>query len=171
MGDGRFADVTEQAGVAGKGCAFGCSSADLDHDGDLDLYILNYGRNELYLNNGDGTFTDISKRSGLDDPRWSLQAVWFDSNGDGLLDVYVVNYLTYDGNKIPFYAPTGFPGPLTYQGQADALYLNQGDGTFTDITEQSGVFNADGRGMGVTVADVDNDSLARHLRDERRHGE
>lgn len=155
--DGTFTDVTEQAKVAGQGAAFGCSSADFDNDGDQDLYVLNYGPNEFYQNNGDGTFTEISKQSGLDDARWSLQAVWCDFNGDGLLDVFVVNYLAYDGNKIPFYAPTGFPGPLTYQGQTDGLYRNNGDGTFTDVAEESGVLNPNGRGMGVTVADLDND--------------
>ncbi|MGQ9574675.1 MAG: CRTAC1 family protein [Thermoguttaceae bacterium] len=155
--DGTFTDVTERAGVSGRHFAFGCSAADFDNDGDLDLYVLNFGPNELYRNNGDGTFTDISEQSGLADPRWSLQAVWFDYDGDGLLDVYVLNYLEYDGTRIPFYAPTGFPGPLTYDGQPDALYRNNGDGTFTDVTKQAGVWNPAGRGMGVTVADLDND--------------
>ncbi len=155
--DGTFTDVTEQAGVAGKVFSFGCSSADFDNDGDLDLLVLGYGPDEFYRNNGDGTFTDISKQSGLDDPLWGLQAVWFDYNGDGLLDVYVVNYLAYDGTEIPFYAPTGFPGPLTYQGEPDKLYRNNGDGTFTDRTEEAGLVNPNGRGMGATVADLDND--------------
>ncbi len=155
--DGTFTDVTEQAGVGGSHCAFGCSAADADQDGDLDLYVLNYGPNEFFQNNGDGTFRDISKQSGLDDSRWSLQSVWFDANGDGRLEVYVVNYLTYDGTKIPFYAPTGFPGPLTYQGEVDALYRNDGNNTFTDISRESGVLDTEGRGMGVTVADLDND--------------
>ncbi len=157
--DGTFTDVTEKAGVAGKGFAFGCSAADFDNDGDLDLYILNFGPNELYRNNGDGTFTDISEKSGLADPRWSLQAVWFDYNRDGLLDVYVVNYLHYDGSRIPFYAPTGFPGPLTYHGEPDGLYRNNGDGTFTDVTKEVGLYSPDGRGMGATVADLDNDGF------------
>jgi len=80
--DGTFTDVTEKAGVAGKSFASGCSAADFDGDGDLDLYVLCYGPNELYRNNGDGTFTDISKQSGLADPRWSLAAGWFDYNDD-----------------------------------------------------------------------------------------
>ncbi len=155
--DGTFTDTTERAGVAGSGSAFGCSAADFDNDGDLDLLVLSYGPDEFYRNNGDGTFTDISKESGLDDPRWGLQAVWFDYDGDGLLDVYVVNYLKYDGTKIPFYAPTGFPGPLTYQGEPDALYRNKGDGSFADVTQPAGLLNPNGRGMGATVADLDND--------------
>ncbi len=157
--DGTFTDMTEKAGVAGVNAAFGCSAADFDNDGDLDLLVLCFGPNEFYRNNGDGTFTDISKPSGLDDPLWSLQAVWFDYDGDGLLDVYVVNYLKYDGTKIPFYAPTGFPGPLTYQGEPDRLYRNKGDGTFVDVTAEAGLMNPNGRGMGATVADLDNDGL------------
>ena len=86
-GDGTFTDVTEQAGVGGNGVfSSGCSAADYDNDGHVDLYVLNYGRNILYHNNGDGTFMDVSKQSGLDDPRWSLSAVWFDYNNDGCLD-------------------------------------------------------------------------------------
>jgi len=156
--DGTFTDVTAKAAVAGNRFACGASAADYDGDGDLDLYVLGYGANELYHNNGDGTFTDVSEKSGLADPRWSLQAVWFDYNGDGRLDVFVVNYLEYDkGAFRSFYAPTGYPGPLSYQGQPDALYRNNGDGTFADVTREAGVFNPEGRGMGATVADCDND--------------
>lgn len=156
--DGTFTDVTEQAGVAGKNYASGVSAADIDGDGDLDLYILCYGANELYRNNGNGTFTDITEESGLGDPRWSLQAVWFDHDRDGDLDVYVVNYLEYDkGAFRAFYAPTGYPGPLSYHGQPDALYRNDGHGVFTDISEKAGIINPEGRGMGATVADFDND--------------
>ncbi len=156
--DGTFTEMTGAAGVAGKGFACGASAADHDGDGDLDLYVLCYGPNELYRNNGNGTFTDISNESGLADARWSLQATWFDFDRDGDLDVYVVNYLEYDkGAFQAFYAPTGYPGPLSYPGQEDALYRNDGDGTFTDVTVAAGVFNRDGRGMGATVADLDND--------------
>ncbi|NUQ65498.1 MAG: CRTAC1 family protein [Pirellulales bacterium] len=156
--DGTFVDVTVKAGVAGKRFACGASAADYDDDGDLDLYILCYGPNEFYQNNGDGTFTEISEKSGLADPRWSLQAAWFDFDLDGDLDVYVVNYLEYDkGAFRAFYAPTGYPGPLSYPGQPDALFRNNGDGTFTDVAHEAGVFRPDGRGMGVTVSDLDND--------------
>lgn len=156
--DGTFTEMTGAARVAGKSFACGASAADHDGDGDLDLYVLCYGPNELYRNNGDGTFTDISNSSGLADARWSLQATWFDFDRDGDLDVYVVNYLEYDkGAFQAFYAPTGYPGPLSYPGQEDALYRNNGDGTFTDVTTAAGVLNRDGRGMGATVADLDND--------------
>ncbi len=159
--DGTFTDVTEKAGVSGgNSFGVGCSAADYDGDGFVDLYVLNYGPNILYHNNGDGTFTDVSKKSGLDDPRWSLSAVWFDYNGDGLLDVFVANYLQYDGGEFrAFYAAAGYPGPLSYHGQPDALYRNNGDGTFTDVTKEAGVFNAEGRSMSVTAADVRNSGL------------
>jgi hypothetical protein len=159
-GDGTFTDVAAEAGVSGKGMAFGCSAADFDGDGDFDLYVLNYGPNEFFRNNGDGTFTDISAQSGLADPRWSLSAAWLDYNNDGLLDVYVCNYLQYDEGKFrAFYAAAGHPGPLSYEGQPDALYRNNGDGTFTDVTKEAGVFNPEGRGMSVTAADLNNDGF------------
>ena len=131
-----------------------CSAADYDGDGHIDLYVLNYGPNVLYHNNGDGTFTDVSKKSGLDDPGWSVSGVWFDYNGDGKLDVFVANYLEYDGGKFRnFYAAAGYPGPLSYPGQPDHLYRNNGDGTFTDVTKEAGVFSKDGRAMSATAAD------------------
>jgi hypothetical protein len=159
-GNGTFEDATEEAGVGDKGFGVGGSAADFDNDGDLDLYVLNYGPNVFYRNNGDGTFTDISESSGLDNARWSLSAPWFDYDADGWLDVYVVNYLQYDGGKFrAFYPAQGYPGPLSYSGQPDALYHNNGDGTFTEVTEAAGVLNADGRGMSGTVVDLDNDGL------------
>ncbi len=158
-GNGTFTDVTDKAGVAGDdnyGC--GGSAADFDGDGDLDLYVCNYGPNLLYRNNGDGTFTDISQDSGLADPRWSLSAPWFDYDNDGRLDVFVCNYLEYDSGKFrSFYAAAGYPGPLSYNGQPDALYRNNGNGTFTDRTQNAGLENPEGRGMSATVADFDND--------------
>jgi len=157
-GDGTFTEVTQRAGVGHQGYGFGCSAADYDADGDPDLYVLNYGPNVLYRNNGDGTFSDVSKPSGLADARWSLCAPWFDYDGDGDLDVYVANYLKYDGGAFrDYHAAAGYPGPLSYSGQADALYRNNGDGTFTDVTEAAGVLDPDGRAMSATVADLNND--------------
>lgn len=159
-GDGTFTDVTKKAGVGDKGFGFGCSAADFDGDGDLDLYVLNYGANVFYRNNGDGTFSDISAKSGLDDEKWGLSAPWFDYDGDGDLDVYVTNYLVYDGGKFrSFYPAAGYPGPLSYSGEADRLYRNNGDGTFTDVTKEAGVYAPNGRGMSTTVADINNDGL------------
>jgi hypothetical protein len=156
--DGTFKDVTQQAGVGDQGFGVGSSAADYDGDGDLDLYVLNYGENVLYQNNGNGTFTDISEQSGLDNAQWSLCAPWFDYDGDGDLDVYVVNYLKYDSGRFrSYYAAAGYPGPLSYEGSPDTLYRNNGDGSFTDVTKQAGVYNADGRGMSAAIADLDGD--------------
>jgi hypothetical protein len=159
-GDGTFTDVTERAGVAGKAAGYSASAADYDGDGDLDLYLLNYGPNELYRNDGDGTFTDVTEKAGVGDPRFSLSGVWLDHDGDGDLDLYVCNYLEYDEGKFrAFYAATGFPGPLSYNGQPDTLYRNDGDGTFTDVTREAGVWFEQGRGMSATTADFNNDGL------------
>jgi hypothetical protein len=159
-GNGTFKDVTAQAGVGDKGFGFGCSASDFDSDGDLDLYVLNYGPNVFYRNNGDGTFTDISQASGLANAKWSLSAPWFDYDGDGDLDVYVANYLEYDSGRFrSYYAAAGYPGPLSYRGQPDSLYRNNGDGTFSDVTRQAGVFEPNGRAMSATVADLNNDGF------------
>ena len=159
--DGTFEDVTTKAGVADPDqYGYSSSAADYDGDGDLDLYVLNYEENVLFRNNGDGTFTDVSAESGLANPHWSLNAPWFDFDGDGDLDVYVVNYLEYDNGKFrAFYPAAGYPGPLSYGGSPDALYRNNGDGTFTDVTIESGVEDHDGRGMSATVVDLDNDGM------------
>jgi len=158
-GNGTFTDVTEKAGVEGKGVfSTGCSAADYDNDGYVDLYVLNYGPNILYHNNHDGTFTDVSVMSGLDNPRWSVSAAWLDYNNDGWLDVYVGNYLKYDDGKFrDFYPAAGYPGPLSYSGEPDALYRNNGHGTFTDVSKETGVYRPDGRAMSVTAADINND--------------
>ena len=158
--DGTFTDVTDKASVGDKGYGAGCSAADFDNDGTLDLYVLNYGANVFYRNNGDGTFSNISKSSGLNDPRWSLSAPWFDYDGDGDLDVYVANYLEYDSGKFrSYYAAAGYPGPLSYNGQPDALYRNNGDGTFSDVTKEAGIYQPNGRAMSAAVADLNNDGL------------
>ena len=159
-GDGTFTDVTARAGVGHQGYGMGASAADYDGDGDRDLYVLNYGPNVFYRNNGDGTFTDVTEQSGLGDPLWSLSAPWLDYDGDGDLDVYVANYLEYDAGKFrDFYAAAGYPGPLSYKGQPDRLYRNNGDGTFTDVTQQAGVFFPDGRAMSAVATDLNDDGL------------
>jgi len=158
-GDGTFLDVTKAAGVEGKGIySTGCTAADIDNDGDVDLYVLNYGKNLLYKNNGDGSFTDVSAAAGLDNPRWSVHASWLDYDRDGCLDVYVANYLLYDDGKFrDFYPVAGYPGPLSYNGEADAFYRNNCDGTFKEVTKEVGMFKPEGRAMSVTSADFNND--------------
>ena len=162
-GDGTFSDVTAEAGVAGTDDGYGmaASAADYDNDGDLDLYVCNYGRSILYRNNGDGTFADVTGKAGLESPGWALAAPWFDYNGDGRLDVLVVQYLEYDKGAFQrtgaYYKADNFPGPLSYPGQPDHLYRNNGDGTFTDVTKETGLWDATGRGMGAVACDLDGD--------------
>jgi hypothetical protein len=154
----QFEDVTDKAGVAGRNFAFGCSAADYDNDGHVDLIVLTYKGPELYHNDGDGTFTEVTEKAGLADTRWSLNAAWLDYDRDGDLDVFVSNYLEYDEGKFrSFYAAAGYPGPLSYNGVSCALYRNDGDGTFTDVTKAAGVSNPGGRAMSVVAADLDND--------------
>jgi enediyne biosynthesis protein E4 len=162
-GDGTFTDVTEKAGVAGYEESFGmaASAADYDNDGYLDLFVCNYGKCILYHNNKDGTFTDVTKKAGLESPGWALAAPWFDYNGDGFLDVFVVHYLDYDKGAFQrtgaYYKAENFPGPLSYPGLPDHLYRNNGDGTFTDVTREVGLWEPTGRGMGAVACDIDGD--------------
>jgi hypothetical protein len=158
-GDGTFADVTAQAGVGDKGMGMGVSVADYDNDGHPDLFVTNYGRNVLYHNNGDGTFTDVTRKAGLasDSTLSSTGSTWLDYDRDGRLDLYVGHYVAYDPNYQYYYAAQRFPGPLAYHGQPDVLYHNNGDGTFTDVTRKAGVYNPEGRAMGVGSADIDDD--------------
>jgi hypothetical protein len=154
----QFEDVTDKAGVPGRNFAFGCSAADYDNDGDVDLVVLTYRGPELYRNEGDGTFTEVTEKAGLADPRWSLNAAWLDYDRDGDLDLFVANYLEYDEGRFrSFYAAAGYPGPLSYNGVSCALYRNNGDGTFTDVTKAAGVSNPGGRAMSAVAADLDND--------------
>jgi len=159
--DGTFTDVTAKAGVGG-GDSYGvaCSAADYDNDGNIDLLVLNYGPNILYHNNGDGTFTDVTKKEGLAADGWSVSGLWLDYNNDGLLDLFVAHYLQYDAGKFrSYYAAAGYPGPLSYNGTASVLYRNNGDGTFSDVTRQAGVYKPNGRAMSATAADLNNHGL------------
>ncbi|PTY02815.1 CRTAC1 family protein [Opitutaceae bacterium EW11] len=164
-GDGTFTDVTAEAGVAGRPDSYGmaASAADYDNDGNLDLYVCNYGTNILYHNNGDGTFTDVTEKAGLLSPGWSLAAPWFDYNGDGKLDLFVVHYLEYDKGAFQqvgaYYKADNFPGPLSYPGLPDHLYRNNGDGTFTDVTREAGLWEPTGRGMGAVACDLNGDGF------------
>ncbi len=156
-GDGAFTDVTQQAGVGDKGMGMGVGVADYDNDGDQDLFVTNYGPNVFYRNNGDGTFTDITREAGLENDLSGIGSTFLDYDQDGHLDLYVGNYLEYDPDYQYYYAAQRFPGPLAYHGQPDVLYHNNGDGTFTDVTREAGVYNPEGRAMGVASGDIDDD--------------
>ena len=161
-GDGTFTDVTATAGVGDTGYGMGCVAADYDNDGDSDLYVTNFGENLLYRNEADGTFTDATTHAGVGNgQKWSSSCAFVDYDHDGNLDLYVVNYLNYDIAKDrDWYDPRGrriYSNPQVYAGVSDTLYRNNGDGTFTDVTRQAGVYNNDGKGLGVTCGDYDND--------------
>jgi hypothetical protein len=162
--DGTFTDVTGQAGVGYRGHGMGAVFADIDNDGDLDLYLTNNGPNVLYRNNGDGTFTDISREAGVGDPRWSTGAAFADIDNDGDLDLYVANYLEFRRDLIPKEAGMTYDRdeplpflPHPYAPQQNTLYLNKGNGTFTDITDRAGVADPEGKSLGVAFGDYDND--------------
>ena len=161
-GSGRFSDVTPIAGVGDTGYGMGCVAADYDNDGDTDLYVTNFGENLLYQNNGDGTFTDATAHAGVGNgEKWSSSCAFLDYDHDGNLDLYVVNYLDYDlAADQDWLDPRGrriYSNPQVYAGISDTLYRNDGDGTFTDVTRQAGVYNKAGKGLGVTCGDYDND--------------
>ena len=163
-GDGTFTDVTEKAGVGGEGhYGQGVAVSDFDNDGFPDLYVTGYGRAILYHNNSNGTFTDVTAKAGIaDEGGWSTSAGWFDYDKDGWLDLVVTNYIDWTpknniwcGERRPGYRSYCHPG--NYKGQRIKLYHNNRDGTFTDVSDTSGVGKPEAKGMGVVLADFNND--------------
>ena len=137
----RFVDRSAESGLADTGYGMGVAVGDIDNDGDLDVYVTNYGSDRLYRNEGDGRFSDVTGGSGIDSPNWSSSATFFDYDVDGFLDLYVVTYVT---NKPPKACTTAlgrkeYCGPNAFRGTADVLYHNDGDGTFTDVSGASGI--------------------------------
>lgn len=166
--DGTFTDTTTAAKVENRGnYGQGAACADYNNDGNVDLYVTNFGANVLYRNNGDGTFTDVTVSAGVGDPGWSSSACFLDYNTDGYLDLFVVNYLVYSIDLR--YQPCGEDGIQTYchpslfEGAPDTLYRNNGDGTFTDVSQAAGVGGVGGmfhgKGLGVVSADFNNDGV------------
>ena len=163
-GDGTFTDVTDKAGLGGEGhYGQGVAVGDFDNDGYPDIYVTGYGRAILYHNNGNGTFTDITAKAGVgDEDQWSTSAGWFDFDKDGWLDLVVTNYLEWTpqnnlwcGEKAPGYR--SYCNPNEYKGQRTKLFHNNRDGTFTDVSAKSGVGLPESKGMGVVLADFNND--------------
>jgi hypothetical protein len=159
--DGTFTDVTEQAGVANSGSfGIGAAAADYDGDGFVDLLVTNYGRNVLYRNRGDGTFEDVTRRAGLDAPGLYTSAVWFDFNNDGRPDLFVGHFVRYSKALEQDCKTAGvhhYCYPASYDPWPSKLYRNNGDGTFTDVSVQSGIARHPGKTFGVVAADVDGD--------------
>ncbi len=166
-GHGNFRDVTERAGLAGVGFDNGLAVGDYDNDGYQDLFVGGVHGNRLYHNNGNGTFTDVTAAAGLNQPDrqfgplWSVGAAWLDVNNDGLLDLFVVNYLAWDFDTEPIceapFHRHDYCHPKFYGETPNQLFLNQGDGTFKDISAESGIRAHPGKGMGVGIADFDLD--------------
>ncbi len=157
-GDGTFEDVSRKAGIDDQAYSMGASIGDYNNDGYPDIYVCNYGANILYRNDGNGKFTNVTKKAGVAGIKeCSIGAVWIDYDLDGFLDIYVGNYLNFDPAYKYYYAPDGFPGPMAYDAEADYLYHNNGDGTFTDVTRDMGIIDLDGRAMGVGAVDFDDD--------------
>ena len=165
--DGTFTDVTEKAGVAGSGYATGVAVGDYDNDGWPDIFVASVAGNQLFHNNGDGTFTDVAAKAGVSGATfngkkmWSVGAGWFDYNNDGLLDLFVVNYCGWEVNKDPYcllkQGVRSYCDPKYYPSLHNTLYRNNGDGTFTDVSVETGIAQHFGKGMSVSFADYDGD--------------
>jgi enediyne biosynthesis protein E4 len=162
--DGTFTDVTAQSKIHADGTFFfGVAVADYDNDGFPDIYMTGYRHSVLLHNNGDGTFTDVTAKAGVgDDGAWGTAAGWFDYDHDGKLDLLVTNYVQYDADH-PVLCGDNRPGyraychPDSFHGSSAKLYHNNGDGTFTDVTEKAGLKNTDGKSLAVVLADLDGD--------------
>lgn len=162
--DGSFTDVTEQAGLANAGdvnYGMGVAVGDYDNDGFPDLYVTSYGKNILYHNNGNGTFTDVTAKAGVAAGGWSVSAGFFDYDNDGKLDLFVTRYMEWDtkhsktcGGDWRTYCP-----PEEFPSTSSILYHNNGDGTFTDVSQKSGIASKRGRALGVAFADYDGDGF------------
>jgi enediyne biosynthesis protein E4 len=162
--DGTFTDVTEKAGVAAGGFGQGVAVGDYDGDGFPDIYVTQYGRSILYHNNGDGTFSDVTEKAGVAAPGWASSAVWFDYDNDGRLDLFVGRFVEFSKelNK-----PCGIHDdgrhhyciPKIYTPMPSCLFHNNGDGTFTDVSKESGIASHPGKAWGVVATDINNDGL------------
>jgi enediyne biosynthesis protein E4 len=169
--DGTFTDATATAGVANDRWGFGAAAGDYDNDGWPDLYVANYGRNRLYHNNHDGTFSDVAEKAGVTLGGWSTGPSWGDYDRDGLLDLFVPGYVKYDVDHPPesgeagvlpascqFHGVRVFCGPRGLKGEADHLFHNNGDGTFTDVSTAAGVSDPYAYyGFASIFVDVDDD--------------
>jgi len=161
-GNGTFTDVTQKAKIGHGQYGMGAVAADYDNDGFTDLYVTGFGRNTLYHNNGDGTFTDVTEKAGVAASGWSTSAAFADFDGDGLLDLFVVRYVDYSVEKNYFCGDAAlgrrdYCSPKVYPPVSNLLFHNNGNGTFTDISDASGISKALGKGLGVIVADLDDD--------------
>ncbi len=164
-GDGTFTDIASEAGVDDKHWSMAAGAFDYDGDGDVDLYLLNYGPNVFYSNNGDGTFTDITSALGLEGPeklngwtKWSVGVAFWDYDLDGKTDLMMGNFLAFDPDYVSSTMPDMMPHPSEYKGQASMLYHLEDNGKYRDVTKEMGFYYPDSKCMGLTVFDYDNDN-------------
>jgi hypothetical protein len=160
--DGTFTDVTLRAGVPGNAYGMGVAVGDYNGDGFPDLYVTQYPHSILYHNNGDGTFTDITAKAGVAAPGWATSAVWFDYDNDGKLDLFVCRFVDYSKAKLKFCGDLvtqerHYCIPSIYDPMPCWLFRNNGDGTFTDVSKESGISRAPAKAWGVVAADLNND--------------
>src|SRR5271168_1398034 len=169
--DGTFTNVAEQAGVTNDRWGTGVAVGDYDNDGWPDIFVSNFGKNRLYHNNHDGTFTDVAEKAGVTLGNWSNGPTFGDYDGDGRLDLFVPGYVHYDLSHPPisgadavglnycqFRGVNTLCGPRGLQGESDHLFHNNGDGTFTDVSEKAGVSDkARYYGFTATFVDINND--------------
>ena len=160
--DGTFTDVTHAAGVPGSAYGMGVAVGDYDGDGFPDLYVTQYPRSILYHNNRDGTFSDVTAKAGVEAPGWATSAVWFDYDNDGRLDLFVCRFVDYSREKLKFCGNvlTGerhYCIPTIYDPMPCRLFHNNGDGTFTDVSQESGIARSPAKAWGAVAADLNND--------------
>jgi len=158
--DGTFTDVTQKAGVSGGGFGMGVAAGDYNNDGFPDLYVTQYGRSILYRNNGDGTFSDVTNEAGVGVQGWASSAVWFDYDNDGRLDLFVGQFARFDkdsGCGISADGKRHYCIPRIFPSTASWLFHNNGDGTFTDVSKESGIADHLGKAWGAVATDVNND--------------
>jgi hypothetical protein len=158
--DGTFTDVTEKAGVQGGGYGMGVAVGDYDSDGFPDIYLTQYGRCILYHNNGDGTFTDVTDKAGVAAPGWNSSAVWFDYDNDGRLDLFVCQFVEFNKTMSCGVETDGtghYCIPRIFKAMPSRLYHNNGDGTFRDVSVETGIAEHLGKPWGVVATDIDND--------------
>lgn len=160
LGDGRFREVAQEVGLVASVYGMGMAAADYDNDGDTDLLLTAVGPNQFFRNDG-GKFTEIGEQAGLADPAWSTSAMFFDYDKDGLLDLYVCNYVQWTEDTDLWCTLDGktkaYCTPEIYTGVPSKLFHNKGDGTFEDVTVQSGVYSEEGKALGVALLDFNDD--------------
>ena len=164
LGGMKFKDVTAEAGLAGAGYSNGAAAADYDNDGHVDLFVAGVRGNHLYRNLGKGKFEDVTEKAGIKGGAWAIAGGWFDYDNDGRLDLFVANYLKWSPENPPYCGDPArkirsYCHPRLYEGLPSALYHNRGDGTFEDVSVQSGIAAHIGKAMSVSFADYDGDGL------------